>query len=77
VPLVSRLPPVPIWRVVGSFTRRLRLPSTTAWLCGVVVRSLHRLFELDVGLSMGKNLAHLGDIVLQEMLVHGEQLATR
>jgi len=37
----------------------------------VVEGSLHCLFKLDVGLSTGKNLAHLGDVVLQEMLVQG------
>ena len=56
--------PVPIWRVVRSFARRLRLSSAIAWLCGVVGGSLHRLFELDVELDTGKNLAHLGDVVL-------------
>ena len=68
---MSRLPPVLIWRVIESFVRRLQLSSAIAWLCGVVRGSLHRLFELDVGLSTGKNLTHLGDIVLQEMLVLG------
>ena len=37
----------------------------------MVRESLHRPFELNVGLSMGKNLAHLGDIVIQEMFVQG------
>ena len=57
--------------MVGGFTRRLQLSSTIAWLCGVVRGSLHRLFELDIRLSTGKNLAHLGDVVLQEMLLQG------
>ena len=31
--------------------------------------SLHRIFKLDVRLSSGKDLAHLGEIVLQEVFV--------
>ena len=57
--------------MVGSFARRLRLPYTITWLCEVVGGSLHRLFELNVGLSTNKNLAHLANVVLQEMLVQG------
>jgi len=49
--------------------KEIRLFSTIAWLYVVVRGSLHHLFELDIGLSIGKNLAHLGDVVLQEMLI--------
>ena len=37
-------------------------------VCGVVGGSFHRLFELDVRLRSEKDLAHLGDIMLQEVL---------
>ena len=37
----------------------------------MVERSLHRLFKLDVRLSSGKYLAHLGIVVLQDVLVEG------
>jgi len=57
-----------IWRIVGSFARRLQLSSANTWLRGVVGGSLHRLFELDVGLSTYKNLTHIGDVDLQKML---------
>jgi len=43
------------------------LPSTIAWLRGVVGESLHHLFELAVRLSPGKNLTHLGNVVIQEV----------
>jgi len=49
--------------------RGLQLSSTIAWFHGVVGGSLHRLFELDVRLSSGKDLTHLGSITLQEVFV--------
>ena len=57
--------------VVGSFVRRLRLSSMIARLRGVTGGSLHRLFKLDIRLGSGKNLAHLGGVVLQEVFVYG------
>ena len=35
----------------------------------MIGRSLHRLFKLDVKLSSGKDLPHLGDRMLQEVFV--------
>ena len=57
-----------ILSVVESFVRGLRL-SFTITCRAVVGGSLHHLFKLDVRLSSGKNLAHLDDIILQEMFV--------
>ena len=54
--------------VVRSSVRRLRLLSTIAWFRGVFGGNLHRLLMLDVRLSLGNDLAHLGDVLL-EMLV--------
>ena len=47
----------------------LQLSSTIAWFRRVVGGSLHRLFELDVRLSSGKDFTHLGSITLQEVFV--------
>ena len=35
----------------------------------MIIGSLHRLFKLDVRLSSEKDLAYLGDIMLQEVFV--------
>ena len=37
----------------------------------MVEESLHRLFELDVRLSSEEDLAHLGNVVLQEVFIQG------
>ena len=57
--------------VVGSFVKRLRLPSTIARFRGVARGSFHRLFKLDIRLSSGKDFAYLGDSMLQEVFVQG------
>ena len=69
--LVSGLSLMSVLSVVGSFVRRLRLPSTIARLYRMIRESLHRLFKLDVTLSSGKDLANIGDVVLQEVFVQG------
>ena len=48
-----------------------RLSSVIARLCGVIGGSLHYIFQLDVGLSLRQDFAHLSDIVLQEVIVQG------
>jgi len=50
---------------------RLRLSTVAGALGGVVGGSLHCLLQFDVRLSSKQNLAHPGDIVLQEMFVQG------
>ena len=56
-------------------SRELREETSTFLRNRLALRSgresLHRLPKLDVGLSMGRNLAHFGDILLQEMLIYG------
>ena len=53
--------------------RELRAETSTSFHHRLISRrgSLHRLFKLDVRLSLRKDLAHLGDIVLQEVFVYG------
>ena len=58
-----------ILSVVRSFVGRLRLSSTIARFHGVVGGSLYHLFKLNVRLSTGNDLTHLGDIMLQEVFV--------
>ena len=65
----EQVAPVSILSVVGNFVRRLRLPPTITWFRRVIGGSLHHLFKLDVRLGSKKDLAHLGDIVLQEVFV--------
>ena len=58
-----------VWSMVLSFTSGVRLCSIIPWLCGEVGGSLHCLLQLDIRLSLGKVFAHLGDVMLQEVLV--------
>ena len=51
--------------------QRLRLSSDVAMLHGMVGESLHCFLQLDAGLCLRQDLAHLSDIALEEMLVQG------